>query len=71
GITRALYFCLQSDAAGAIKSNGDYRLLWNQALLNSGSVKSTTFVKTTTKISLPDTIALLIAEIKRNHQIRQ
>ena len=59
GITRAFYFCYQSDNFGALKNDGTYRLLWNQALLNSGPVESTTVPTKTTTISLPDTIALI------------
>ena len=63
GITRAFYFCYRDPSwlsgFGARKDDGTYRLLWNQALLNSGSVKSTTVTKKTTTISLPDTIALI------------
>jgi len=59
GMTRAFYFAWKSDDFGVVKNDGTYRLLWNQALLNTGSVKSvTTLVKTAT-ISLPDTIALI------------
>jgi hypothetical protein len=54
GMTRALYFCYAKlveeggNSFGALKNDETYRLLWNQALLNSGSVKS-----------IPNTIALL------------
>jgi hypothetical protein len=60
GITRAFYFCYQSDNFGALKTDGTYRLLWNQALLNTGPVESTTVPIKTTTISLPDTIALIL-----------
>jgi hypothetical protein len=59
GITRAFYFCYQSDKFGALKNDGTYRLLWSQALLNTGPVESTTVPTKTTTISLPDTIALI------------
>jgi len=62
GMTRAFYFCWIDDVYanfGVVKDDGTYRLLWNQALLNSGSVKSTTVPTRTTTISLPDTIALI------------
>ena len=59
GITRAFYFCYQSDNFGALKNDGTYRLLWNQALLNTRPVESTTVSTKTTTISLPDTIALI------------
>lgn len=54
GMTRSLYFCYsklrdeEGNSYGVVKNDGTYRLLWNQALLNSGSVKS-----------IPNTIALL------------
>jgi hypothetical protein len=59
GMTRAFYFCYQSDNFGVLKDDGTYRLLWNQALLNTGPVESTTVSTKTTTISLPDTIALI------------
>jgi hypothetical protein len=65
GMTRALFFCyedptwLSGDIFGARKDDGTYRLLWNQALLSIGPVKSITVPTKTTTISLPDTIALL------------
>ena len=63
GITRALYFCYTDPywlpGFGVMKDDGTYRLLWNQALLNSGSVGSITVPANTTTISLPDTIALI------------
>jgi hypothetical protein len=65
GMTRAFYFCYtdpfweSGDLFGARKDDGTYRLLWSQALLNTGSVKSTTVPTKTTTISLPDTIALI------------
>jgi hypothetical protein len=70
GITRAFFYEWGSGEFGVLKDDDTYRLLWSQALLNSGSVKSTTVAKTTTKISLPDTIALLILKITRKHQTR-
>ncbi len=39
GMTRAFYFAWKDDGAahfGVMKADGTYRLLWNQALLNSG-----------------------------------
>jgi len=77
GITRAFFFCYaippwyEEDTFEVFKEDGTYRLLWNQALLNSGSVKSNTITKTTTKISLPDTIESLILKIIKKHQIQQ
>jgi len=63
GMTRALFFTYRDTSwlsgFGARKSDGTYRLLWNQALLNSGSIKSITVPAKTAKISLPDTIALM------------
>ena len=56
GITRAFYFCYQSDNFGALKNDGTYRLLWNQALLNTG-VKFATVPTKTNTVSLLDTIA--------------
>jgi len=74
GITRAFFFCYTDSSGlsgfGAMKDDGTYRLLWNQALLNSGSVKSNAITKTTTKISLPDTIESLILKIIKKHQIQ-
>jgi len=32
GITRAFFFCWQTNEFGVLKSDGTYRLLWNQAL---------------------------------------
>ena len=61
GMTRALYFAWIDDGdalLGVVKADGTYRLLWNQALLNSGSVKSTTVPTKATTVSLPGTIAL-------------
>ena len=37
GITRAMFYCWKGDAFGVIKDNGTYRLLWDQALLNTGN----------------------------------
>ena len=59
GITRAFYFCYQSDNFGALKNDGTYRLLWNQALLNSDSVKFANVPVKTTTASLPGAIALI------------
>ena len=63
GMTRAFYFCYKDapwlSGFGAIKTDGTYRLLWSQALLNTGPVKFATIPTKTTAISLPDTIALI------------
>ena len=62
GMTRAYYYCWKDDGKyhfGVVKADGTYRLLWNQALLNTGPVESTTVPTKTTTISLPDTIALI------------
>jgi hypothetical protein len=63
GMTRAFYFMYKDldwiEGFGARKSNGTYRLLWDQALLNSGSEKSTTVATRTTMMSLPNAIALV------------
>jgi hypothetical protein len=59
GMTRALYFAWKYDAFGVVKNDGTYRLLWNQALLNTGPVESTTVPAKTATISLPNTIALI------------
>ena len=74
GMTRALYFCYKDapwiSGFGVVKDDGTYRLLWSQALLNSGSEESTTVAKTTTKISLPGTIESLMLKIIKKHQIQ-
>ncbi len=62
GIKRALFYCWHDNIAGpfgVIKNDGTYRLLWNQALLNTGPVKFATVPTKTNTISLPDTIALI------------
>jgi hypothetical protein len=63
GMTRASYFCYANTFwlldFGVVKDDGTYRLLWNQALLNSGSVESTIIPTKTTAISLPDTITII------------
>jgi hypothetical protein len=66
GMKRAIFFCYYDDSRpfgvqgfGVLKTDGNYRLLWNQALLNSGSVKSITVPVKTATISLPNTIALI------------
>jgi hypothetical protein len=62
GIERALFYCWQDytdGLFGVVKADGTYRLLWNQALLNTGPVESTTVPTKTTTISLPDTIAFI------------
>jgi hypothetical protein len=62
-MTRAFYFCYTDTdwliGFGARKDDGTYRLLWNQALLNTEPVKSTTVPIKTTIISLPGIIALI------------
>jgi len=58
GITRAFYFCWKG-YLGAMKDDGTYRSLWNQALLNSDSVKFATVPTKTTTASLLGTIALI------------
>ena len=72
GMTRAMFFFYRDTPSlidyGARKADGTYRLLWNQALLNSGSIQSTADTKATTKISLPDTIESLISKIIRKQQ---
>jgi hypothetical protein len=61
GMTRAFYFVWYHPSfdMGVVKDDGTYRLLWNQALLNSGSVKFATVPTKTTTILLPNTIALI------------
>ena len=62
GIKRAFYFEWIGDEYGVIKLGVDekiYRLLWNQALLNSESVKFATVPTKTTTASLPNAIALI------------
>ena len=59
GMTRAFYFAWNYDTLGVIKNDETYRLLWNQALLNSESVKFVTVPTKTTTASLPNTIALI------------
>jgi len=63
GMERASYFCYRDtywmQGFGAIKDDGTYRLLWNQALLNTGPVKFATVPTKTTTTSLTDTIALI------------
>jgi hypothetical protein len=60
-MTRAIYFLWYHPTLkmGVVKDDGTYRLLWNQALLNSGSVKFATVPTKTTTASLPNTIALI------------
>jgi hypothetical protein len=62
GIERAIFFCFKNDDFGVVKADDTYRLLWNQALLNSGSVKFATVPTKTTTASLPDAIAHLYQE---------
>jgi hypothetical protein len=63
GMTRASYFCYRDatwlSGFGVLKDDGTYRLLWNQALLNTGTVKFATVPTKTATISLPNTIALI------------
>ena len=59
GMTRASYFAWKYEAFGVLKDDGTYRLLWNQALLNTGPVESTTVPAKTATVSLPNTIALM------------
>jgi hypothetical protein len=60
GMERALFYSWKGDEFGVVKNDGTYRLLWSQALLNTGPVKSTTVSTTTTTVSLPGTIALIL-----------
>ena len=62
GMKRALFYSWQDYPGGffgAVKADDTYRLLWDQALLNSGSVKSITIPAKTATISLPNTIAFI------------
>ena len=62
GMERALYYMWKDDGDayfGVVKNNGTYRLLWNQALLNSDSVKFATVPTKTTTALLPGAIALI------------
>jgi hypothetical protein len=62
GINRALWYCWKDDGDarfGVVKADGTYRLLWKQALLNSGSEESIDVPTKTTTISLPDTITII------------
>ena len=62
GIERALFYSWHDYPGGlfgVVKDDGTYRQLWDQALLNSGSVKSITVPAKTATISLPNTIALI------------
>jgi hypothetical protein len=63
GMKRAFFFCYKDTwyqpGFGIVKADGTYRLLWNQALLNTGPVKFATIPTKITTISLPDTIALI------------
>jgi len=63
GMTRAFYFCYMDTSwfsgFGVRKTDGTYRLLWNQALLNTEPIKFATVPTKTTTISLSDTIALI------------
>ena len=62
GMTRAIFFSwhdMGSFNLGVVKDDGTYRLLWNQALLNTESVKFATVPTKTTTASLPNIIALI------------
>jgi hypothetical protein len=61
GMTRAFYFVWYHPNfdMGVLKDDGTYRLLWNQALLNTEPVKLATVPTKTATISLPATIALI------------
>jgi hypothetical protein len=59
GISRAYFYTFYGDTYGVVKNDGIYRLLWNQALLNTGPAKFATVPTKTTTASLPDTIALI------------
>ena len=67
GMTRAIAFLYKghtsndalTNAFGILKTDGTYRLLWNQALLNSDSVRFATVPTKTTTASLLGTIALI------------
>jgi hypothetical protein len=62
GMGRALFYCWQDYSGGlfgVVKADGTYRLLWNQALLNTGSSKSITVPVKTATISSSNTIALM------------
>jgi len=66
GMKRAIFFCYYDDSRpfgpegfGIVKTDGNYRLLWSQALLNSDSVKFATVPTKTTTASLPGAIALI------------
>ena len=67
GMTRAIAFLYKghtpndalTNAFGILKADDTYRLLWNQALLNSESVKFATVPTKTTTASLLGTIALI------------
>jgi hypothetical protein len=62
GIERAFFFSWkdnQSAQFGAVKIDGTYRLLWEQALLSTVTVRFATVPTTTTTVSLPETIAFL------------
>jgi len=61
GMSRAFYFVWYHPDfdMGIVKDDDTYRLLWNQALLNSDSIKFATVPTKTTTASLPNTIALI------------
>jgi hypothetical protein len=58
GIKRALYYSWKGDF-GVVKNDETYRLLWSQALLNTGPIKFATVPTKATIIPVPDTIALI------------
>lgn len=66
GMKRAIFFCYYDDARpfgpegfGIVKTDGNYRLLWSQALLNSDSVKFASVPAKTATASLTGAIALI------------
>jgi len=66
GMERAIFFCYYDDSQpfgpegfGVVKTDGNYRLLWSQALLNSDSLKFATVPAKNTTVSLPGAIALI------------
>src|SRR5680860_225679 len=63
GMERAYFFMYANvdwiSGFEVLKDDGAYRLLWNQALLNTEPVKFATVPTKTTTISLPDTITLI------------
>src|SRR5665648_403123 len=62
GIERALFYSWHDYSGGlfgVVKADGTYRLLWNQALLDSEPVKFATVLTKTATISLPNIITLI------------